>query len=163
MQSMTATDWAILDFLSEERKPIRPLLARCPKATTYHRLRVLQAHGLVAKHGMSYALTSAGQRVRAEREAEISECVNDFETPPACIYCRTAVIPIGSKRSSRPASSAPLRPRSELRGGEFSITAGFGFPLTEGPALVRASRFRRRKSISLANLGVPRGPARDFH
>jgi len=71
MRSMTATDWAILEFLSEGRQPIRPFLARCPKATTYHRLRVLQAHGLVAKHGMSYALTSAGQRVRAEREAEI--------------------------------------------------------------------------------------------
>lgn len=71
MRSMTATDWAILDFLSEAPKPIRPLLAIYAKATVYHRLRALRTQGLVAKHGTAYALTSAGQQVKAEREAEI--------------------------------------------------------------------------------------------
>lgn len=71
MRSVTVTDWAVLDFLSVDRKPIRPLLARYPKATIYHRLRVLQVQGLVAKHGTEYALTSAGQQVKADRETEI--------------------------------------------------------------------------------------------
>ncbi len=69
---MTPTDWAILEFLSEDAKPIRSLLAKYPKATTYHRLRVLQRRGLVAKHGSTYALTSAGQRLKADRDVEIS-------------------------------------------------------------------------------------------
>lgn len=72
MGSMTPTDWAVLEFLSEDPKPIRSLLAKYPKATTYHRLRVLQAQGLVAKHGTTYALTSAGRRLKADRDVEIS-------------------------------------------------------------------------------------------
>mgnify|MGYP001609212729 CR=1 FL=1 len=70
MQSLTATDWAILEFLSRDPSPVGPLLASHPKATVYKRLAALRDQGLVAKRGRGYLLTSAGAQVKAEREAE---------------------------------------------------------------------------------------------
>ncbi|HEX9507321.1 MAG TPA: hypothetical protein VF947_02890, partial [Myxococcales bacterium] len=70
MRSLTATDWAILEFLSREPSPVGPLLASHPKATIYKRLVALRDQGLVAKRGRGYLLTSAGEQVKGEREAE---------------------------------------------------------------------------------------------
>src|SRR5260370_39989423 len=70
MRPLTATDWAILEFLSREPSPIGPLLASSPKASVYKRLAALRNLGLVAKRGRGYLLTSAGEQVKAEREAE---------------------------------------------------------------------------------------------
>src|SRR5712692_7165465 len=70
MRSLTATDWAILEFLSREPSPVGPLVASHPKATIYKRLVALRDQGLVAKRGRGYLLTSAGEQVKGEREAE---------------------------------------------------------------------------------------------
>ena len=67
MTIMTATDWAILEFLSADPQPIRDLLDGYPKATLYARLRVLQGKGLVAKRSSQYLLTTAGLQGQAER------------------------------------------------------------------------------------------------
>src|SRR5712691_7618900 len=70
MRSLTATDWAILEFLSRDPSPVSPLLASHPKATVYKRLVALRDQGLVTKRGRGYLLTSAGEQVKGEREAE---------------------------------------------------------------------------------------------
>ena len=67
MTILTATDWAILEFLSADPQPVRDLLDGYPKATVYARLRVLQMKGLVAKRRSQYLLTTAGLQVQAER------------------------------------------------------------------------------------------------
>ncbi len=66
MRSLTSTDWLLLEFLSVEPKPIRDLLRTLPRGTVYRRLAGLLSRGLVVKHGTAYALTSAGQRFKAE-------------------------------------------------------------------------------------------------
>ena len=63
---MTATDWAVLDFLTITPQPIRALLARYPKGTVYRRLTALVARGAVAKRGTAYLLTAAGLQLKAE-------------------------------------------------------------------------------------------------
>src|SRR5713101_5126824 len=70
MRPLTATDWAILEFLSREPSPVGPLLASHPKATVYKRLVALRDQGRVAKRGRGYLLTSAGEQVQGERDAE---------------------------------------------------------------------------------------------
>jgi hypothetical protein len=65
---MTATDWAVIEFLSAAPQLIRELLGMHPKATVYARLRALQAKGFVAKKGSRYLLTSAGLQIRVQRE-----------------------------------------------------------------------------------------------
>jgi hypothetical protein len=70
VRPLTATDRAILEFLSAEPSPIGPLLASHPKATVYKRLSALREQGLVAKRGREYLVTSVGEQVKAEREAE---------------------------------------------------------------------------------------------
>ncbi|MBI4543295.1 MAG: hypothetical protein HY705_09705 [Gemmatimonadetes bacterium] len=70
MRSLNSTDWAILEFLTREPRPIAPLLATLSKGTVYRRLGVLRAAGLAAKRGAHYSLTSAGERAKAERDAE---------------------------------------------------------------------------------------------
>src|SRR5713101_5883417 len=82
MQLMTDADWAILDFLSQDPRPIRDLLETYPKATIYHRLAVLRRRGLVAKHSSEYALTTAGQQLKTQREAEtVSDALTEVYPP----------------------------------------------------------------------------------
>jgi len=70
MQPMTSADRVILDFLAQDPRPIHKLLATYPRSTVYHRLTVLRGRGLVVKRGAEYALTTAGQQVKTQREAE---------------------------------------------------------------------------------------------
>lgn len=70
MQSLTDVDGAILDYLGLDPKPIHKLVEMYPRSTVYHRLSVLRGRGLVVKRDAGYALTTAGQQVKTQREAE---------------------------------------------------------------------------------------------
>jgi hypothetical protein len=70
MQSLTSVDWAILDFLGQDPKPIHKLLEMYPRSTLYYRFSVLRGRGLVVKRGAGYALTTAGYQLKTQREAE---------------------------------------------------------------------------------------------
>ncbi len=67
MKPLTPTDWALLEFLSSEFKSLRELLSTHPPATLYRRLAVLMTR-LVVKRGSTYALSLAGQRLKADHD-----------------------------------------------------------------------------------------------
>jgi len=79
---MTPTDRAILAFLTATPQPIRELLAAHPKGTVYRRLAALLGHGMVAKRGPAYWLTTAGLQLKAEHAgAVLMNGLNDVYPP----------------------------------------------------------------------------------
>jgi hypothetical protein len=87
MCELTPLDFTILNFLSETPRPIRELVEAQPRGSVYRRLKRLQAEGWVIKRRHGYALTAAGQQVKAEREA--AACLGGLGT----VYAPLTLVP----------------------------------------------------------------------
>ena len=87
MRELTPLDFTILNFLSETSRPVRELVAAQPRGSVYRRLKRLQADGWVIKGRHGYALTAAGQQVKAEREA--AACLGGLGT----VYTPLTLVP----------------------------------------------------------------------
>jgi hypothetical protein len=68
MRELTPLDFTILNFLSETPRPVRELVEAQSRGSVYRRLKRLQADGWVIKRRHGYALTAAGEQVKAERD-----------------------------------------------------------------------------------------------
>jgi DNA-binding PadR family transcriptional regulator len=103
MRELIPLDFTILNFLSETPRPVRELVAAQPRGSVYRRLKRLQADGWVIKGRQGYALTAAGQQVKAEREA--AAClgglgiVREFNWSSQLSLCEPIV---GPRRAPRP-------------------------------------------------------------
>lgn len=69
--ALTAVDLDILQALAGGVRPVKDFTGKHPRATVYRRLRKLCAEGLVARSSLGFTLTSVGERMLAEREAEV--------------------------------------------------------------------------------------------
>ncbi len=87
MRQLTLLDFTILTFLSETPRPVRELVEAQPRGSVYRRLKRLQIDGYVIKRGDGYALTPAGQQVKAEREE--AACLGGLAT----VYAPLALVP----------------------------------------------------------------------
>ena len=87
MRELTPLDVTILAFLSESPRPVRELVEAQPRGSVYRRLKRLQGEGWVIKRRHGYALTAAGQQVKADREE--AACLGGLGT----VYAPLALVP----------------------------------------------------------------------
>ena len=87
MRELMPLDFTILSFLGESPRPVRQLIETQPRGSVYRRLKRLLADGWVIKRRHGYALTAAGQQVKADRQE--AACLGGLGT----IYAPLALVP----------------------------------------------------------------------